>query len=122
MRLKIIACKYTVFIQDCISARNFFAFLISHFGDKLDTNQTDFFFSKFVTEFVERIVNLICCRLLEIIIDVEHVVFVHNLIQEVINIQLSTRINDCLHFIEQFAELNTLESAISSRATLRSMA
>ena len=60
------------------------------------------------TEFVERIVNLICCRLLEIIIDVKHVVFVHNLIQEVINIQLSTRINDCLHFIEQFAELNTL--------------
>ena len=109
MRLKIIACKYTVFIQDCISARKFFfAFLISHFGDKLDTNQTDFFFGKFVPEFIKSVVNLICCRLFEVIVDVEHVIFVHDFIQEVVDIQLSTLINDRFHFIQQFAELNAL--------------
>ncbi len=38
MRLKFIACKYTVFIQNCIPARLFFfAFLIGHFRDELDT-------------------------------------------------------------------------------------
>ena len=49
MRLKIIACKYTVFIQDCISARKFFfAFLISHFRDELNTYQTNFLFREVI--------------------------------------------------------------------------
>ena len=50
MRLKFIACKYTFFIPFRISARPFFRiFLICHFGNKLDTNQADFFFSKVIT-------------------------------------------------------------------------
>ena len=49
MRLKIIACKYTVFIQNCIPARLFFfAFLISHFRDELNTYQANFLFSEVI--------------------------------------------------------------------------
>ena len=73
MRLKFIACKYTVFIQNRIPARLFFSlFLISHFRDELDTYQTNFFFRKVIAQFIQRIINLISGRFLEIIIDIEH--------------------------------------------------
>ncbi len=56
MRLKFIACKYTVFIPFCISARNiFFLFLnertelVRHFRDELDTYQTYFFIGEIIT-------------------------------------------------------------------------
>lgn len=48
MRLKIIACKYTVFIQNRIPARLFFRFLISHFRDELNTYQTNFLFREVI--------------------------------------------------------------------------
>lgn len=49
MRLKIIACKYTVFIQNCIPARLFFSlFLIGHFRDELNTYQANFLFSEVI--------------------------------------------------------------------------
>ena len=108
MRLKIIACKYTVFIQNRIPARLFFRiFLISHFGDELNPYQPYFLLRKIVTQLVKSIVNLVCSRFFEVIIDIEHVVFIHNFLQEVIYIQFSPGINDCLHFIQQFAELDT---------------
>ena len=49
MRLKIIACKYTVFIQNCIPARLFFfSILIGHFRDELNTYQANFLFSEVI--------------------------------------------------------------------------
>ena len=49
MRLKFIACKYTLFIQNRIPARLFFSlFLISHFRDELNTYQTDFLFREVI--------------------------------------------------------------------------
>ena len=80
MRLKFIACKYTVFIPFRILARNiFFSFLslnqsVCHFRNELDTYQTNFLFSKVIAQFIKRIINLISGRFLEIIIDIQQVV------------------------------------------------
>ena len=38
-------------------------------------------------------------------------VFVHNLIQEIINVQLRPRINDSLYLVQQFIELDTLSDS-----------
>ena len=59
MRLKFIACKYTLFIQNRIPARLFFSlFLISHFRDELNTYQTDFLFREVIAQFIKRIISL----------------------------------------------------------------
>ena len=63
-----------------------FVFLISHFRNELDTNQTDFIFSIVITKFFHRIVYFIGCRLLEIVIDIKHMVFVHDFLQEIVDI------------------------------------
>ena len=80
--------------------KNAFLSLIRHLRNKLNANQPYFFFREIITQFIKCVIYLVSSRFLEIIIDIQHVVFVHNLIQEVINIQLRTRINDCLDFVQ----------------------
>lgn len=48
MRLKIIACKYTVLFKTAYLHAYFFAFLISHFRDELNTYQTNFLFREVI--------------------------------------------------------------------------
>ena len=108
MRLKIIACKYTVFIQNRIPARLFFSlFLVCHFRDELNTYQTNFFFSEVIPQFIKCIINLVCRILLKIIVDVKQMIFIHDLFQEVINIQFGSGIDNCFYFIQQFSKFNT---------------
>ena len=87
--------------------KNAFLSLIRHLRNKLNANQPYFFFREIITQFIKCVIYLVSSRFLEIIIDIQHVVFVHNLIQEVINIQLCTRINDCLDFVQSISKLNT---------------
>ena len=98
MRLKFIACKYTVFIPFRIFTRNsFFHFfiaargLICHFGDELNTYQTYFFFCKIIPQLIQSIIDIIRSRFFEIVVYIQQMVFIHNIFQEVVDIQFSYR-------------------------------
>ena len=108
MRLKIYCVQiYGFYSKQHTCTPIFFAFLISHFRDELDSHQSDFLFGKFIAQFVKSIINLVCRRFLEVIIDIEHMIFIHNFFQEVVNIQFSSGVNDCFHFIQQFTKLDS---------------
>ena len=82
--------------------------LVGHFGNELDTYQPNFFFGIITSQFTHGIIDVVGSRFLELIIDVEHVVFIHYVFQEIIDIQFGARINDSFYFIKQFIELDAL--------------
>ena len=61
-----------------------------HFRNKLDADQPDFILRIVITQFIHRVIYFVCCRLLEVIINIVQMVFIHNFLQEVINIQLGS--------------------------------
>lgn len=128
MRLKFIACKYTVFIPFRIFTRNIFSFLfaarglICHFGDELNTYQTYFFFCKIISQLIQSIIDIIRSRFFEIVVYIQQMVFIHNIFQEVVDIQFRTGVDNSFYLIQQLLKLNTFDMAISSKATLRSIA
>ena len=63
---------------------------ICHFRNKLDADQPDFILRIVITQFIHRVIYFVCCRLLEVIINIVQMVFIHNFLQEVINIQLGS--------------------------------
>ena len=52
--------------------------------------------------------NLISGRFLEIIIDIQQVVFIHNILQEIVDIQFRSGVDDSFYLIQQLFKLNAL--------------
>ena len=61
---------------------------VRHFRNELDAYQPDFLFGIVRAQLVHGIVYLIRRRFLEIVINVLHVVLIHDFIQEIVNVQL----------------------------------
>lgn len=51
---------------------------ICHFRNKLNTNQPDFILGIVITQLIHRVIYFICCRFLEVIINIVQMVFIHN--------------------------------------------
>ena len=62
-----------------------FLFSVRHFADELDANET--YFGLIATQFLNGRLKVICVGISEIIIDFVNSVFVHYLIEEVVNVQ-----------------------------------
>ena len=51
---------------------------ICHFRNKLNTNQPDFILGIVITQLIHRVIYFICCRFLEVILNIVQMVFIHN--------------------------------------------
>lgn len=63
---------------------------VGHFGNKLHAHKPYLLLRIIVAQFVHRLVQVIRFRFFEVVVDVEHVILVHDLVQEVVDVQFST--------------------------------
>ena len=82
-----------------------FIFLIAHFGKELDPDQTDLLFGVFPAELVDRIFDTVAFALLEVFENIIDMLVVHDFVQEVVDIDFRTGVNDCFDLVEQFVEI-----------------
>ena len=73
--------------------------LIRHFGDKLDANEADLVFGVFLAELILSHTESVGIRFTEVVVDIVNMVFVHHLLQEIVDIQFRATIDDSLNLV-----------------------
>ena len=81
---------------------------VGHFREELDTHQPHFVLGVFVAEFLQGSLQVIGVALHEVVVDVVNLVFVHHLVEEIVDVELCAAINDGLHLVKQLLEILAL--------------
>ena len=81
--------------------------LVGHFGEELDAHEADLVFCVVVAEFVVGLIETVGVALAEIVEDVGDTVFVHDVVEEIVDIDLRPAVNDGVYVIEKFRKIES---------------
>ena len=79
--------------------------LIRLFREELYANQSYFVVLVVATEFVHSVVYAVRLALAEVLIDVVHLIFVHDIFEEVVDVHFCTAVYDGVNLVQQFFKL-----------------
>jgi len=81
--------------------------IITNYPEELDAHEADLVFCVVVAEFVVGLIETVGVALAEIVEDVGDTVFVHDVVEEIIDIDLRSAVNDGVYVIEKFRKIES---------------
>ena len=79
--------------------------LVCLFRKELYSHKSYFILRIVAAKLVHSVVYIVGLRLTEVFVDVVHLVFVHHVLKEVIDVYLSARIDNSVYLVEQILEI-----------------